>query len=211
MNDTVSKIDEFSWLDGIQTKTTGLDKRAQIMREGGQEGKDRIWYCDGEYIWFRREKSNPATLERHNRFVANGDYVHVETQDGVEVWQLKPQSMFTDSKKAKQFDISKLSFYDLRRQAALAACRRDWAAFRDIMSFLRERINASYRNPNGGASALAENIYADQYTGVMLSIEQRDGPTPGEINRELNAMNQRKGLDKPKLITIGGDAAWKKS
>lgn len=198
MNDTVDN--QFSWLDdvkAVETRTTGLDKRAQIMRAEGQEGKDRIWFTDGEYVWFRRAKANPATLERHNNFVASGDYKHVETQDGVEIWQLQPQSPFLGK---KTMDISRLSFYDLRRQAALAAVRRDWEAFRDVMMFLRERLQARH----GANAAGAETEYAEQYMAVMLSIEQRDGPAPGEINRELFALSQKHGLDKPKLISIGG-------
>lgn len=197
--------DEFDWLDAVEAPTTGLDKRAQVMREGGQEGANRIWHCDGEYIWFRRKDSNPATLERHNKFVADGDYVHVETQDDVEIWQLKPQSVFRDPRKKagmRTIDISRMSYYDIRRQAALAAVRRDWAAFRDIMSFLRERINAKH----GANRAGAEIEYVEQFDAVIQSIVQRDGPVIGEINRELHALNQRKGLDKPKLITIGKGA-----
>lgn len=194
----MSDKDPYSWLDG---NFTGLEQRADIMRTGSQDGKDRVWWCDGEYVWFRRAKSNPATLERHNRFVQDGDYQHVETQGDVEVWQLRPQSIFhsKDGPRGKTIDISRMNDYNLRRQAALAACRRDFEAFRDVMSFLRERMQAIHAlNPNG-----AETAYAEQYLAVMASIEQRDGPSAGEINRELHSLKLRAGEGRERLISIG--------
>ena len=201
--------DEFDWLDVRPALHSGLENRGEsIMREGGQEGKDRIWWCDGEYIWFRRSKSNPETLKRHNKFVEDGDYKHVETQGDVEIYQLQPQSIFkSDVIAGKQIDIAQMNNYNLRRQAALAACRRDWQAFRDIMTFLRERINAinSCDKTPGQTTPLAENIYAENYVAVMNSIEQRDGPGAGEINRELLSMSQNKNENIHKMISIGGE------
>ena len=187
---------EFDWLDVRPTQYTGLEQKAEIMRDGGQEGKDRIWWCDGEDVWFRRNKSNPETLKRHDKFTADGDYRYVETQNDVEVWQLQPQSQFASK---KQIDIGQMDTYNVRRQAALAACRRDWPAFRDVMTFLRERINAMH----GSNVAGAEMQYAEQYMAVICSIEQRDGPAIGEINRELLALADRRGDNGKKLITIG--------
>src|SRR5690606_23256068 len=73
-------MDEFGWLDVQPGKTTGLENKATIMRDGAFGGKDRIWWTDGDTVWFRRSKSNPDTLRRHNDFVAKGDYKHIETQ-----------------------------------------------------------------------------------------------------------------------------------
>jgi len=187
---------EFSWLDDLQPVFTGLESRTEMMRDNAQLGKDRIWWCDGEYLWFRRAKSNPATLDRHNKFVADGDYVHVETQGEVEVWQLRPQSQFATSGK-KQFDISQMDTYNVRRQAALAACRRDWGAFKDIMTFLRERITAMH----GANIAGGEMEYADAYMAVIASVTQRNGPSGGEINNELLALAQKSG-DNKRMISI---------
>lgn len=200
--------DEFGWLDVRPAVPSGLENRgAGIMREGGQAGKDRIWWCDGEYVWFRRNRSNPETLKRHDQFIADGDYVYVETQGDVEVWQLQPQSQFkSEVAVGKQIDIAQMNIYNLRRQAALAACRRDWQAFRDIMSFLRERINATNacsKTP-GQTTPLAESIYAENYMAVVYSIEQRNGPSVGEINRELLALSQNKMESRHKFISISG-------
>lgn len=199
-------IPDDDWLniDVRPAVPSGLESRAEIMRPGEQDGKDRIWWTDGEYVWFRRIKSNPATLKRHNDFVKSGDYRHVETQGDVEIYQLQPSSPFAVK---KTVDIGQMDLYNIRRQAVKAACRRDWKGFRDIMSFLRERVNAKYCNPDrpGAASPLAENVYADMYMGVMTAIDQRYGPSVGEINRELLALAGKGGvLAQQKLITIGG-------
>ncbi len=194
--------DEFDWLDVQPTIHSGLENRGEgIMREGGQQGKDRIWWTDGEYLWFRRSKSNPATLQRHNQFVADGDYQFIETQGDVEVWQLRPQSQFkSETGSGKQIDISRMNNYNIRRQAALAAVRRDWQAFHDIMTFLRERINAVHGLNLQGA----EMYYAEAYMAVMASIQQRAGPSPNEINKELRALMGKDPISRRRMISIGG-------
>ncbi len=192
----MNESEEFGWLDSVATGYTGLEQKAQIMRDGAQDGKDRIWWCDGEYVWFRRSKSNPETLKRHDNFVADGDYRFIETQGDIEIWQVQPQSQFATA--TKQINIGQMGTYDVRRQAALAACRRDWTAFRDIMSFLRERINAVH----GANAAGAELQYSEQFGAVIASIAQRVGPTVGEINRELMALADRRGDNAHKMITI---------
>lgn len=200
---------DFDWLDAQPAKHTGLEKKGSIMRPGEQLGADRVWFTDGTTVWFRRAASNPATLERHERFLKTGDYKHIETQDGVEVYELQDNSPFK-IKTNKQVDISVLDNYNVRRQAVLAACRRDWKAFKEIMSYLRERINMSHLDMRGGMNTpLAENIFAEQYLAAMNSIEQRNGPSPGEINKELASLAQKENggrLSGAKNITIGGTA-----
>ena len=194
--------DEFAWLDARPAVHSGLENRGEsIMREAGQEGKDRIWWTDGEYLWFRRSKSNPATLARHNKFTEDGDYQYIETQNDIEIYQLRPQSQFkSDAVVGRQTDIAQMDNYNVRRQAALAACRRDWQAFHDIMTFLRERISAVH----GANLAGAEMYYAEAYMAVMASIQQRAGPSPNEINKELRALMGKDPISKRRMITIGG-------
>lgn len=187
--------DEFAWLDIEPGVYTGLESRAPSMRKHPL-GSDRVWECDGEYIWFRRHKANPATLERHNRFVENGDYVHVETQDDVEVWELQESSIF---KRKKTINLSDLDNYNVRRQAALAACRRDWKTFSDIMEYLRQRIREHF----GAHTAQAELVYTETYMAVMAAISMRNGPSPQEVNQEMIALFQKRQGNQDKIITIG--------
>lgn len=192
---------DFDWLDVQPGKLTGLEQRAKIMRDGAMKGKDRVWWTDGDYVFFRRKKSNPTTLARHNRFVAKGDYKHVETQGDVEIYELQESSPF---KPKKTIDIGMMDNYNIRRQAAQAACRRDFKTFLDIMTYLRERIAAQHRSPGrADMTPLAENIYAEQYIAVMQSIKMRQGPSPEEINRELFALQQNSPAAKGRVITVG--------
>lgn len=188
--------DEFAWLD-IQPGAVGVGQKRIARVKDHPLGDDKAWFCDGEYIWLRRAKANPATLERHERFVANGDYVHVETQDGVEVWELQESSPF---KSKKTINLTEMDNYNVRRQAALAACRRDWQNFVDIMTYARERISANF----GAHHAQAELVYTETYMAVMAAIAMRNGPSPQEVNNEVMALMQRKQVHKDKIITIGG-------
>lgn len=192
-------MDDGAWLDAprVAAPVTGLAPRAEIMRDGGQKGVDRIWWTDGEYVWFRRKKANPETLKRHNAFCATGDYRHVETQGDVEIYQLQPQSPFAVK---KSIDIGSMDMYNVRRQAVKAACKRDWKAFRDIMTFLRERVNARH----GANVAGAEMEYADLYIAVMAAIDMRHGPSAQEISQELlNLAGAGKRFGGSKIITFG--------
>ena len=79
------------------TDTNGDDQydkteKLHTMAGGGEHGlgKKKIWASDGAFVWFRRKLANPATLERHNRFLATGEYKHVGTQDDVEIYELMP-------------------------------------------------------------------------------------------------------------------------
>lgn len=181
-----------SWLD--ITPVAKLDNEANraLTMQQGFLGKNRTWATDGEYIWFRRKQSNPETLQRHNAFVAAGDYQHIETQDDVEVYKLMPQSKFI---KHKTLDLAKLKLHDVRRQAILAVCRRDWKTFLDICGYIKEIYTAKYH------TAFADQKYAEDYIMMMSAVKQRHGPSPGEINRELAAILQTRG-DRGRVITL---------
>lgn len=192
---------DFSWLDVRPAKHTGLEGKAQIMRPGAQLGEDRVWWTDGQTVWFRRSKSNPATLERHNKFIAAGDYKFIETQDDVEIYELQETSPF---KVKKTLDLNELDLYNVRRQAAIAACKRDYKRFYDIMTYMRERIDAMHRSPGrGDRTPLAETIYAEQTAAVFQSIEMRQGPSMNEINRELQGILQKEKQAASRIITTG--------
>ena len=184
---------EFDWLDVRPAQYTGLEQRGGIMRPGEQEGADRIWFTDGDCVWFRRAAANPATLERHNKFVKAGDYKHVETQDGVEIWKLQDSSVF----KTKQIDLGELDFYNVTRQAAIAACKRQWQTFEDIVSYIRQRLFGQYH------TQFAETMFAECYMRIMRMIEMRRGPGGEEINRELASLSQKRGDGKGRIITLG--------
>jgi len=61
---------EDNWLDiGDSSKITTTAKLPNENARGKaitkrQSGKSRSWVCDGEYVWFRRNKANPAIKQR---------------------------------------------------------------------------------------------------------------------------------------------------
>lgn len=190
-------MDEFGWLD-VRPGTQGVGQGRIERMKAHPLGDDKAWFCDGDYIWLRRSKANPATLERHDRFVANGDYAHVETQGDVEVWELQDQSQFK-RRGGKEINLSQMDEYNIRRLAARQACKRDWPAFNEIMTYLRDRIRGNY----GAHSAQADIVWTETYAAVMAAIAMRNGPTPPEVNNELLALMQRTGETRDRIITLG--------
>lgn len=192
----------FDWLDDDVTVVP--TPTAPIMRQGAQDGKDRVWWCDGTHIWFRRKASNPATLERHNRFVADGDYAYIRTDDDVELYKLREQSIFA-IKKTRTVDLNAMSFYDVKRLAAQLAVKREWQSFADIVAHLRSMLNANVGDHTEArwTQTWADMNFGDMYENLIAMIAIRNGPSPQEINMELAALARRKGGGIGKVITIG--------
>ncbi len=185
------------WLDlptiesGV--KLPGEKQRAKRMQHG--LGKKKIWASDGSFVWFRRKLANPATLERHNRFLATGEYKHVGTQDDVEIYELMPASPF---KRAETINFSELKFYDARRQTIRAAVRRDWATFIDGLEHLAGGIKGAY-DP-----AMAKTVYNDLLSYVFVQIAMRGGPAQTEVDREVQALRKRRGERSSALLMPAG-------
>lgn len=214
--------DEFAWLDApvdapiehsVHTPNVG-SVPGEIMQAGAKLGEDRVWFTDGAFIWFRRKKANPATLERHNRFTANGDYKHIGTSDDVEVYQLNETSPFKIKPpdrvggQPRVLDLEQLDWYNVRRQAAKAAVRRDWQTFSDILAFMREALNRNVGNDTQAkwTQGFCDLMFAETYQALMNSIKMRGGPTAVEINAALNSLRLKSGAAVGRLITIGGKA-----
>lgn len=166
-------------------------------------GKDRIWACDGRYVWFRPYhyvngkkvlRANPASYERHQRFLAEGHYTHVETQDDVEVYELTPESPFY---RKNELYLGTLSDADVRRQVAIAACRRDWVAYVDCLEELFGRIkNRGYDND------FASAVKDDYLTYIQQLISLRGGPTPQECAAGLQSVMRRRGQGTGRVILL---------
>jgi hypothetical protein len=211
----MTEVDEFAWLDiaddAVIEPTLHVPNvgkvPGEIMQAGAKLGKDRVWFSDGEYIWFRRKKANPATLERHNRFTASGDYKHIGTSDDVEVYKLNDSSAFKikTPRAPRVFDLEAADWYNVRRQAALAACRRDFKTFRDIVAFMRERLNRNVgdNTESRWTQGFCDLQWADTYTALMNSVKMRGGPSPQEINMELQKLRVSEGTSVGRVITLG--------
>lgn len=179
-----ARISGRSKLSKEQTRFPSMAKRLL--------GKSRTWACDGEFVAFRRKQANPATLERHERFLRIGDYVHVATHDDVEIYQLRSSSPFA----RQPLNFGEMNFANVRRQAALAACRRDWATYVDALSEMAGRLKGKFH------TAYAEMIYNDHVTWILHIIRMRGGPSEQEINQGLIAVRQRRGEHRNRVLML---------
>lgn len=184
-------------------KITREDQRGKSMVRS-QFGKDRIWACDGEYVWFRPHKyeggqkvlrANPASYERHQRFLAAGHYTHIETQDDVEVYRVNPESPFA----RKGLYVGEMSDTDLRRQVAIQAVKRDWVGYVDCLEELFGRIKN-----RGYDASFAAAIKEDYLKYIALLIQMRGGPTPAECSAGLANVMNRRGTGTGRVILLPG-------
>ena len=175
-------------------------KRARAMVKK-LSGTDRMWCCDGEYVFFRPTRvvegvktvvANPTTLQRHQRYIAEGQYTHVETQDDVEIYKLSETSPFA----RKGVYLGELKDSDVRRQAAIAAGKRDWVLYVDCLEEMASRIKGRY-DP-----AQARLIYEDHLAYLANLISMRGGPTAAECAAGLANIRQRRGVGTGRVIML---------
>jgi hypothetical protein len=171
---------------------------------GSVQGKKRIWACDGEYVFFRRKSCGAdadgrdrngdihAAITRHNRFLANGDYTYVETQDDVEICRVNPQSALY----RKGRYLGELDDAALRRGIALAACKRDWTLYVDMLTEVSGRIKSKVH------PSMAAVIYNEMLEYVNILIAQRWGPSPAECAQGLQSVRQRRGEGSGQMILL---------
>lgn len=211
------------WLaDDVAAPTTWLEIPAEARISGGGEklrgektrfgsmvkrlvGKSRVWACDGEYVAFRRKQSNPATLERHNKFIASGSYKHVATHEDVEIYELQEGSAF----KRTPVDLRAMPLHLVRRQAVLAGVARDWPLLVDILLEMATKIK-SMRATDGkpldsgdaASTAFANNVFHDNMAYVFEWIWKRGGPGGAEVTREINAVRERRGDSVSRVLSL---------
>jgi len=163
-------------------------------------GRDRIWACDGEYVYFRPTKmidgvktvvANPTTYARHKDALARGHIVHVETQDDVEIYKVSPDSPFA----RRGLYLGEMPDHQVRRQVAVAACRREWPLYVDALEELAGRIKNRGYDP-----AFHANVWRDQLAYIDILISMRGGPSPAECGRELQAVRMKRGESRGRLI-----------
>lgn len=179
-----------------------------ILREKGRApamqrklyGKDRIWACDGEYVYFRPTRmvngvktvvANPTTYQRHNDALAAGHLEYVETQDDVEIYRVTADSPFA----RRPVYLGELSDRDVRRQVAVAACKRDWTLYADALEELAGRIKNRGYDPNFGAQ-----VWKDTLAYIDILIGMRQGPGPQECANGLQAVRRKRGVSNGRVI-----------
>lgn len=187
-----------SWLDlpdtaviGAGNKIKGEKRRGNAMKKTPL-GKKRIWFSDGEFVWFRRKMSNPATLERHNKFIASGHYRHVDTQDDVEVYALQEGSPF----KRHQANLAEISEATLRRVARMALARGDYGLFIDVVVEKATRLKARLH------AAEADQQYQHWLEYIFRLNEMGGGPSQAAIDRGVQHARKLRGETVGKIIML---------
>lgn len=185
---------DFAWMDtGVNVragkKLPGERKRAKAMIKL-PNGSSRVWYSDGEYVFFRRKKANPHSLQRHEAFIAKGEYEYVETQDDVEIYKLSDASPF----RRGVIDLYGQTDSSLRRHAVVAACARDWGLMVDVLTELSGRLKSRYHE------AYAKEVYGQHLEYFFRLVAMRGGPTQVEIDQGVSSVRVRRGETRNRVI-----------
>lgn len=218
----INMSDEFAWLDEPAPEKRRAKKsarkavkvapgkkidheplRGRVMFQA-VKGRKRIWACDGQWVFFRRkscygttpdgrQETNHTAIHRHEKFLAQGDYTYVETQDDVEICKVNPQSPFF----RKGVYLGELADGQVRRQVELAACKRDWVLYADALEELAGRIK-NY----GYTESHAKLIYNEHLVYIEVMIAQRGGPTPAECAAGLAQVRQRRGVGSGRVVLL---------
>lgn len=191
---------EANWLwlpgDDAHIETPGKlakEKSRATNMARGVNGKSRVWGCDGDYVWFRRKLANPATLERHEGFLARGEYKHAFTTDDVEVYVLQQTSPF---RRKEPQNLVEYDWYNLCRAAARAAVKRDWVTYVDALEEMAGRVKGQY---DSGNQHLVWTETLDQLEQMIL---RRQGPSRQECDREVINVRKKQGHGRGRQILL---------
>ena len=206
----VGEADDTSWLDvestddgwlDIEDPNAGKTSRAfQHMIDACMRGTHRVMACDGQWLAYRpynREfdkETNPRTRERFADFVAAGHYKHVGTYDEVQIYELLPGSPFRHEKKS--YVIGTDYWKDIK-QAARAACDRNWSDYHDILGAMATAIKS------GRDALFARTMWDDTINQVAIAIQQMGGPaapTEKEVNEGFTGIRKARGISKGGVI-----------
>lgn len=213
-------IEDHTWLDlpaGSKIEASvKLDRereRAASMQAGVRGIKNKVWHCDGDFVYFRRRLAatpapgapdgmNPALVQRHNKMIANGEYRHVATQDDVEIFELTEKSPF----KRKGVDLGLANMSQVRWYAIWSVLGKfpgqkfqreaDYGMFVDCLEEMAGRIKGMYHE------AQAKQVYNEELAYTFHLIAQAGGPGIQAIDRGVAAVRERRGQNKGRVILL---------
>lgn len=161
-----------------------------MSKRKGINGEKSFRFADGR-LYLRRAKATPNFLESVRKKIKTGEYVHAETTDDVEVYDIAEWSpMFRGKQKLGEMPLRQVEMEIIR-----FACARDFKCYREACEELARRykggeVTTSTGEPLDLASALQE------YQRTMLYLEQRilrrGGPSGVEIQMRLRDLNAAK-------------------
>ncbi len=199
-----------SWLS-IEDPNAGSTTAAfRHLIDACMRGTNRVMACDGAFLAYRpfnREfdkETNPRTKERMAMFLEAGHYRHVGTYDEVQVYELMPGNPYRHEK--KQYIIGTDYWRDIR-QAAKAACERNWSDYHDILGAMATAIKSG-RDP-----AFAKTMWDDTVNQVAVAIQQVGGaaaPTEREVNEGFTGIRKARGISRGGVIATLNRAGLQK-
>lgn len=178
-------------------KLTRDQERGRTMMRGFM-GTDRVWGCDGEYIYFRRKSCEGPpvrheTLNRHEAFLARGHYKYVGTWDDVEVYELLEGSPF---KRNAAVDLYSIDLPNLRRVAIRAACAHDWPTYVDALEEVASRIKSRYH------SDYAAQEYENHLAHIENMVRLRGGPGRPIRDAQVQNVMRKRGQGRGRRIIL---------
>lgn len=185
------------WMTG--TKLPDERRRAKSMQQRAS-GKQRCWASDGEYVWFRRKIASPMFVKRLTTQIAKGELKHLTTQDDVEIYVVQEGSPL----KRPARDLTRVDMQTLTREARIAACRGDWPTFLDALEEVASRYkNAVYSDGKPAQESFTRQLYHERLTHIFNMIKLAGGPSQELIDREVQALRQRRGAETRRILTVG--------
>jgi hypothetical protein len=194
----------------VKAKKRGIETASKISRPAVRgkamfqavSGRKRIWACDGEYVFFRRKScidpTQPglvhAAITRHEKFLRQGEYTYVETQDDVEICRVNENSAF--HRKGGVY-LGQMSEGGLNRVVCIAACKRDWTLYADALEELAGRIKGKWQTQGQATVCWNEHL---AYIDHLVSL--RGGPTPAERGAGLANVRAKRGEGRGKVILL---------
>lgn len=202
--DVPAKDDE--WLDIRDAHEGEVTAKFRYLVDACMRGTNRVMACDGHYLAYRpynREfdkEVNPRTRERFADFQAAGHYKHIGTYDEVQIYELLDGSPF---KQKGDYVIGQSYWKDIR-QAAKAACDRNWADYHDILGAMAQALKAG-RDP-----IFAKTMWDDTVNQVAIAIQQMKGPTEREVNEGFTGIRKARGISKGGVLATLNSAGLQK-
>lgn len=184
------------WLKIEDSNAGKVTLAFQGLIDACMRGTNRVMGCDGTYLAYRpfnREfdkQVNPRTAERFRDFQAAGHYKHIGTYDEVMIFELLEGSPF----RHKANYVIGTDYWKDIRQAAKAACDRNWSDYHDLLGAIATALKSG-RDPT-----FAKTMWNDTLGQIAVTIQQMKGPGERECNEGFVGVRKARGISKGGVI-----------
>lgn len=192
----VPPADDDSWLDITDANAGKVSLAFQNLIDACMRGTNRVMACDGSYLAYRPfnrqfdKEVNPRTQQRFSDFTAAGHYKHIGTYDEIQIYELLEGSPF----RHKKSYVIGTSYWGDIRQAAKAACERNYSDYHDILGGMATALKAG-RDP-----AFAKVMWNDTLNQVAIQIQKMGGPTERECNEGFVGIRKARGISRGGIL-----------